>query len=53
MVTAGSRKAGLVFLGQEVGNQSDYNGLLGVYGLGRTMVCDLNQDIPRMTVLQW
>ncbi|MCI9502548.1 MAG: heparinase [Hungatella sp.] len=53
VVTAGSRKAGLVFLGQEVGNQSDYNGLLGVYGLGRTMVCDLNQDIPRMTVLQW
>ncbi len=53
VITAGSRKMGLVFLSQEAGNQSDYNGLRGVYGLGRTMICDLNQKTNYMTVLQW
>lgn len=53
VITAGSRKVGLVFLHHEVGNGTDYNGIRGVYGLGRTMVCDLNRAQEDMTVLQW
>ncbi len=53
IIRAGERKAGIVFLGHEVGNQSDYNGIGGVYGLGRTMVCDLKEKVTCMTVLQW
>lgn len=53
VITTGSRKVGLVFLHHEVGNGVDYNGIQGVYGLGRTMVCDLNSRPPFMTVLQW
>ena len=53
IIRAGERKAGIVFLGHEVGNQSDYNGIGGVYGLGRTMGCDLKEKATCMTVLQW
>ncbi len=53
VITIGSRKVGLVLLHHEVGNSSDYNGIQGVYGLGRTMVCNLAQGQENMTVLQW
>lgn len=53
IITVGNRKTGLVLLHHEVGNGADYNGIGGVYGLGRTMVCDLNQNSTGMTVLQW
>ena len=53
VITAGKRKVGLVFLHHEVGNAADYNGIQGVYGLGRTMVCDLSGGQQDMTVLQW
>ncbi len=53
VITAGRRKVGLVLLHHEVGNGADYNGIQGVYGLGRTMVCDLNDRPEYMTVLQW
>lgn len=53
VITAKGRKTGLVFLHQEAGNGTDYNGIQGVYGLGRTMVCDLSQKPDHMTVLQW
>ena len=44
---------GLVLLHHEAGNSSDYNGIQGVYGLGRTMVCNLARGQENMTVLQW
>ncbi len=53
VIEAGSRKIGLVLLHQEVGNQADYNGIRGVYGLGRTMMCDLEREPDHMTILQW
>ncbi len=53
VIETGSRKIGLVFLHQEVGNQADYNGICGICGLGRTMVCDLAGEPEYMTVLQW
>lgn len=53
IITMGNRRYGLVFLHQDVGNNADLNGFEGVYGLGRTMVCDLNQKPKCMTVLQW
>lgn len=53
VITVGKRKIGLVLLHHEVGNDSDYNGIRGVYGLGRTMVCDLSRGQENMTVLQW
>lgn len=54
VVMAGNRKTGLVFMQQEAGNGTDYNGIRGMYGLGRTMVCDLKEEPPGcMTVLQW
>ena len=43
----------MVFLHHEAGNGVDYNGIHGVCGLGRTMVCDLGKKPERMTVLQW
>ncbi len=53
VITAGDRKTGMVFLHHEAGNGVDYNGIHGVCGLGRTMVCDLGKKPERMTVLQW
>lgn len=53
VITVGKRKTGLVLLHHEVGNDVDYNGIQGVYGLGRTMVCDLSAGEENMTVLQW
>ena len=53
IIQVGKRKTGVVFLHHEVGNGVDYNGIEGVYGLGRTMVCDLNKKSESMTVLQW
>lgn len=53
IIRAGGRRYGLVFLHQDVGNAQDLNGFEGVYGLGRTMVCDLDSDPGYMTVLQW
>lgn len=53
IIQVGNRKTGVVFLHHEVGNGVDYNGIEGVYGLGRTMVCDLNKKPESMTVLQW
>ena len=53
VITAGKRKVGLVFRHHDVGNAADYNGIQGVYGLGRTMVCDLSGGQQDMTVLQW
>ena len=53
VITAGERRYGVVLLHQDVGNNTDLNGFEGVYGLGRTMVCDLNQEPQFMTVLQW
>lgn len=44
---------GLVLLYQDAGNSKDYNGICGRYGLGRTMICNLNRDDENMTVLQW
>lgn len=52
-VYAGDKCYGVVFLHHDVGNTADLNGLDGVYGLGRTMVCDLNRKPRYMTVLQW
>lgn len=53
IIHAGCRRFGLVFLHQDVGNTQDLNGLEGVWGLGRTMVCDPDAKTPCMTVLQW
>ena len=53
IICAGNDRYGLVLLHQDVGNTGDLNGLENVYGLGRTMVCDLNQNPQYMTVLQW
>lgn len=53
IIHAGGRRYGLVFLHKDVGNIQDLNGFEGVYGLGRTMVCDLDEKKPYMTVLQW
>lgn len=53
VITAGNRRYGVVLLHQDVGNNADLNGFDGVYGLGRTMVCDLNQNPQYMTVMQW
>ena len=53
IIHAGGRRYGLVFLHQDVGNAQDLNGFEGIYGLGRTMVCDLEKDPEYMTVLQW
>ena len=53
IIHAGDCRYGLVFLHQDVGNARDLNGFEGIYGLGRTMVCDLDQNSTYMTVLQW
>lgn len=53
VITTKNRKTGLVLLHQEVGNSTDFNGIQGMYGLGRTMVCRLDQKPDHMTVLQW
>lgn len=53
IIRAGSQRYGIVLLHQDVGNTGDLNGFENVYGLGRTMVCDLNQNPQWMTVLQW
>lgn len=53
IITAGGSRYGLVLLHQDVGNTGDLNGVEKVYGLGRTMVCDLNRNPKYMTVLQW
>ena len=53
IIQTGDSRFGLVLLHQDVGNTGDLNGLEKVYGLGRTMVCDLNQNPQYMTVLQW
>lgn len=53
VITTGKRKTGLVLLHHEVGNAVDYNGIQGIYGLGRTMICDLSKGQEHMTVLQW
>ena len=53
IIHAGGHRYGLVFLHKDVGNIQDLNGFEGVYGLGRTMVCDLDGKMPYMTVLQW
>lgn len=53
IIRAGSERYGLVLLHQDAGNTGDLNGLENVYGLGRTMVCDLNRSPDFMTVLQW
>lgn len=37
-VLAGGEEFGFVFLQDEAGNGTDYNGFCGLYGLGRTMV---------------
>lgn len=53
VIETGTRKIALVLLQHEVGNSADYNGICGVYGLGRTMVSDLNGKDSHMTILQW
>ena len=53
IIHAGGGRYGLVLLHQDVGNTGDLNGFENVYGLGRTMVCDLDQNPDYMTVLQW
>ena len=53
MITAGDHRYGVVLLHQDVGNNADLNGFEGVYGLGRTMACDLQKAPKYMTVLQW
>ena len=52
-IEADGRRYAVVFLHHDVGNTEDHNGICGVYGLGRTMVCDLDKTPQRMTVLQW
>ena len=52
-IEAGGRRFGVVLLHHDVGNTEDYNGICGAYGLGRAMVCDLDDAPTRMTVLQW
>ena len=52
-ISVGDHRYGVVLLHQDVGNTADLNGFKGVYGLGRTMVCDLNENPKFMTVLQW
>ena len=53
IIHANGRRYGLALLHQDVGNVQDLNGFEGVYGLGRTMVCDLDSKPSHMTVLQW
>ena len=53
IIHAGDHRYGLVLLHQDVGNAQDLNGFEGVWGLGRTMVCDLDAKPSYMTVLQW
>lgn len=53
LIGVNDKRYGLVLLHQDVGNASDINGLEEVFGLGRTMVCDLNNSPQYMTVLQW
>lgn len=53
LIEADGRRYAVVFLHQDAGNTEDYNGICGAYGLGRTMVCDLDKTPQRMTVLQW
>ena len=53
VITVGDHRYGVVLLHQDVGNNADLNGFEGVFGLGRTMACDLNQNPKFMTVLQW
>lgn len=52
-VEANGRRHGVVLLYQDVGNSEDFNGICGVYGLGRAMACRLDGEERRMTVLQW
>ena len=53
IIETDGKRYGVVLMHHDAGNVSDLNGLGGVFGLGRTMVCDLN-EVPRyMTVLQW
>lgn len=44
---------GLVFLHHDAGNDEATNGIQGVYGLGRTMACNLRENPLAMTTLQW
>ena len=53
VIEACGRRLAVVLLHHDVGNQQDCNGICGAYGLGRTMVCDLDAQPRRMTVLQW
>ncbi len=53
VIETGTRRIGFVLMHQEVGNQADYNGIRGGFGLGRTMVMDLSQETDHMTVLSW
>ncbi|MDD4851416.1 MAG: alginate lyase family protein, partial [Gemmiger sp.] len=53
LVEIGNQRQAIVLLHQDVGNDTDFNGFEGVYGLGQVMTCDLAQHPQAMTVLQW
>ncbi len=52
-IETGRGNFAVLLLHHDVGNAEDCNGICGIYGLGRTMVCDLNQKPRYMTVMQW
>ncbi len=51
-IDVGTHQYRVALLHQDVGNSLDFNGLSGVYGLGRAMACDLARNPSVMTVLQ-
>lgn len=52
VVTRGERRYGAVFLHQDPGNQSDFVGIEGRFGIGRIMAARLDRAGSLMTVLE-
>ncbi|HIX15531.1 MAG TPA: heparinase II/III family protein [Candidatus Hungatella pullicola] len=53
VIQIGDKKYGVVFLHNSPGNQEDFVGVGGCFGIGKVMAGQLKEGREQMTVLQW
>lgn len=53
VITSGSERYAVILMHQDLGNQEDYVGIEGVFGLGRVMAARLDRGDKQVAVMQW